>query len=365
MVKGVKFRVYPNKEQQNLINRTLGCSRMIYNKGLSMRNISYAAGDKIGYNQTSSMLTELKKQEDYAFLKEVDSIALQQSLRDLDRGFKNFFAKRAAHPQFKSKHDHHQSYRTMNQGNNIRITGRYIKLPKLGYIKIRQSMEIGHINHVTIERTPTGKYFVILNVDFDPELRPNAGGKIGIDVGIKAFYSDSNGNTVSNPKYLEKSARKLIREQRKLSRKQKGSSNRNKQRIKVALAHEKITNQRNDFLQKQSTMLVRENQTICIEDLHIKGMLRNHRLARSLSSVSWASFFSMLEYKAPWYGNEIIKVPTMYPSSQTCSCCGYKNPLVKNLAVRRWKCPACHAVHDRDINAGLNIMNKGLQMQSA
>ena len=335
MVKGVKFRVYPNKEQQNLINRTLGCSRMIYNKGLSMRNIAYAAGDKIGYNQTSSMLTELKKQEDYAFLKEVDSIALQQSLRDLDRGFKNFFAKRAAHPQFKSKHDHHQSYRTMNQGNNIRITGRYIKLPKLGYIKIRQSMEIGHINHVTIERTPTGKYFVILNVDFDPELRPNAGGKIGIDVGIKAFYSDSNGNTVSNPKYLEKSARKLIREQR------------------------------NDFLQKQSTMLVRENQTICIEDLHIKGMLRNHRLARSLSSVSWASFFSMLEYKASWYGNEIIKVPTMYPSSQTCSCCGYKNPLVKNLTVRRWKCPACHAVHDRDINAGLNIMNKGLQMHSA
>ena len=172
-------------------------------------------------------------------------------------------------------------------------------------------MEIGHINHVTIERTPTGKYFVILNVDFDPELRPNAGGKIGIDVGIKAFYSDSNGNTVSNPKYLEKSARKLIREQRKLSRKQKGSSNRNKQRIQVALVHEKITNQRNDFLQKQSTMLVRENQTICIEDLHIKGMLRNHRLARSLSSVSWASFFSMLEYKASWYGNEIIKVPTM------------------------------------------------------
>ena len=188
---------------------------MIYNKGLSMRNIAYAAGDKIGYNQTSSMLTELKKQEDYAFLKEVDSIALQQSLRDLDRGCKNFFAKRAAHPRFKSKHDHHQSYRTMNQSNNIRITGRYIKLPKLGYIKIRQSMEIGHINHVIIERTPTGKYFVILNVDFDPELRPNAGGKIGIDVGIKAFYSDSNGNTVSNPKYLEKSARKLIREQRK------------------------------------------------------------------------------------------------------------------------------------------------------
>lgn len=365
MVKGVKLRAYPTKEQQNLINRTFGCSRLIYNKGLAMRDAAYKAGEKIGYNQTSAMLTGLKKQEDYAFLKEVDSIALQQSLRDLDRGFKNFFAKRAAHPQLKSKHDHHQTYRTMNQTNSIRISGRYIKLPKLGYVKIRQSMEIGHINHATIERTASGKYFVVLNVDFEPEPRPNAGGQVGLDVGIKAFYSDSNGNTVSNPKYLEKSARKLVREQRKLSRKQKGSGNRNKQRIKVALVHEKITNQRNDFLQKQSTMLVRDNQTICIEDLRIKGMLRNHKLARALFSVSWASFFSMLEYKASWYGSEIIKVPTMYPSSQLCSCCGYQNPLVKNLAVRRWECPVCHAVHDRDINAGLNILNKGLQMQSA
>ena len=253
----------------------------------------------------------------------------------------------------------------MNQSNNIRITGRYIKLPKLGYIKIRQSMEIGHINHVTIERTPTGKYFVILNVDFDPELRPNAGGKIGIDVGIKAFYSDSNGNTVSNPKYLEKSARKLIREQRKLSRKQKGSSNRNKQRIQVALVHEKITNQRNDFLQKQSTMLVRENQTICIEDLNVKGMIRNHKLAKSIASVSWAKFFEMLEYKAIWYGNELHRVPTMYPSSQTCSSCGYRNPRIKNLSIRIWECPKCHAVHDRDTNAGINILKKALQMQSA
>ena len=272
MQKGVKFRIDPNKEQQTIINQTLGCCRLIYNKALAMRNEAYQNGNKIGYSQTSAMLTGLKKSDDFAFLKAVDSIALQQSLRDLDRGFVNFFQKRAKHPVFKSKHNRHQSYRTINQKDNIRIEGKYIKLPKLGYIKIRQSMEIGHINHVTIERTPTGKYFVILNVDFDPELRPNAGGKIGIDVGIKAFYSDSNGNTVSNPKYLEKSARKLIREQR------------------------------NDFLQKQSTMLVRENQTICIEDLHIKGMLRNHKLARSISSVSWASFFPCSNIKLPGTG---------------------------------------------------------------
>ena len=222
MQKGVKFRIYPNKEQQNLINQTLGCCRLIYNKGLAMRNEAYENGSKIGYSQTSAMLTDLKKDEKFAFLKLVDSIALQQSLRDLDRGFVNFFQKRAAHPVFKSKHNHHQSYRTINQRDNIRIVGKRIKLPKLGFVKIRQSMEVGKINNVTIERTPTGKYFAVLNVEFEPQPLSNKGGLIGIDVGIKDFYSDSNGNVVSNPKYLEKSMRKLIREQRKLSRKQKG-----------------------------------------------------------------------------------------------------------------------------------------------
>ena len=365
MQKGVKFRIYPNREQKNLINQTLGCCRLIYNKGLAMRNEAYQNGDKIGYSQTSAMLTELKKSEDFAFLKTVDSIALQQSLRDLDRGFVNFFQKRASHPVFKSKHDNHQSYRTINQGDNIRIVGKQIKLPKLGYVKVRQSMEIGHINNVTVERTPTGKYFAVLNVEFEPVPKPNSGGKIGIDVGIKEFYSDSNGNMVPNPKHLEKSMRKLIREQRRLSRKEKGSSNRNKQRVKVALVHEKITNQRNDFLQKESTMLIRENQTICIEDLKVKNMMGNHRLAKAIASVSWSKFFGMLEYKATWYGNDIIRIPTMYPSSQTCSCCGYKNPLVKNLAVRNWECPECHTKHNRDTNAGINILSKGLHLQSA
>ena len=365
MQKGIKFRIYPNREQQNLINQTFGCCRLIYNRGLAMRDEDFEKGNKTGYSQTSAMLTELKKCEDFAFLKVVDSIALQQSLRDLDRGFVNFFQKRAAHPTFKSKHAPHQSYRTINQGDNIRIVGKSIKLPKLGFVKIRQSMEVGKINNVTIERTPTGKYFAVLNVEFEPQLRQNNGDRIGIDIGIKEFYSDSNGNVVSNPKYLEKSMRKLIREQRKLSRREKNSNNRKKQRVKVALVHEKITNQRNDFLQKQSTMLIRENQTICIEKLKVKNMMRNHKLAQHIASVSWSKFFDMLTYKAIWYGNTIVKVPTMYPSSQTCSCCGHKNPLVKNLAVRVWECPHCHALHDRDTNASINILNKGLQMQSA
>ena len=231
-------------------------------------------------------------------------------------------------------------------------------------------MEIGKIHNVTIEHTPTGKYFAVLNVEFEPQPMPNKGGMIGIDVGIKEFYSDSNGNVVPNPKYLEKSMRKLIREQRKLSRKQKGANNRNKQRVKVALVHEKITNQRNDFFFRsvfpiENSYLIRENQTICIEDLKVKNMMRNHKLAQHIGSASWSKFFDMLAYKAVWYGNDVVKVPTMYPSSQTCSCCGYKNPLVKNLTVRIWECPDCHTVHNRDSNASINILNKGLQMQSA
>lgn len=362
MKKGIKFRAYPNKAQKNLINKTLGCCRLIYNKGLIMRGESYKNGISIGYNQTCAMLTSLKQQDEFSFLKESDAVALQQSLRDLDRGYKNFFAKRAKYPKFKSKRDNRQSYRTLNHNNNIRIVGRYIRLPKIGYVKIKQSMEVGHINNVTIERTPTDKYFVILNVDFEPRPIANAGGSIGIDVGIKEFYTDSNNRKIPNPKFLEKSMKKLVKAQRSLSRKKLGSNNRNKQRIKLARIYEKITNQRNDFLQKQSTMLIRENQTICIEDLNVKGMIRNHKLAQSIASVSWSKFFTMLKYKGEWYGNKIISVPTMYPSSQTCSCCGYKNPMVKNLNVRIWECPKCHTKHDRDMNASVNILRKGLEI---
>ena len=362
MNKGVIFRAYPNKVQQELINKTLGCSRLVYNKGLAFRNEKYAKGEKVSFNQTSAMLTAMKKEEKYSFLNEVDSIALQQSLRDLDRAFINFFKKRSKHPIFKSKHHYQLSYRTVNQRNKIRIKENKIRLPKIGFMKIKRTMKVGHINNVTVRRTATGKYFVVMNVDFEPKKKEECNSFTGIDVGIKSFYTDSNGNVVNNPKYLEKSQEKLKREQRKLSRKKKDSKNRQKQRLKVARVHEKIANQRNDFIQKCSTKLINENQVIVVEDLNIKGMLKNHKLAKSISSVSWSKFFDALEYKAEWYGRKVIKVPTMYPSSQTCSKCGYKNPLVKNLSVRVWECPCCHAKHDRDLNASVNILNRGLSL---
>ena len=364
MQKGVKFRAYPNKEQKRLINKTFGWCRLVYNKGLIMRRDSYKNGIEVGYSQTCSMLTALKKQKDFEFLKEPDSMALQQSLKNLDQGYKNFFEKRANYPKFKSKYDSHQSYRTLNQGNNIRIIGKYIKLPKLGYVKIKVTMKVEHIKNVTVVRTPTDKYFVILNVDFEPKSIINKGCSIGLDMGIKEFYTDSNNRKVFNPKFLEKTTRKLVRAQRKLSRKQFGSHNRNKQQVKLARIHEKIVNQRNDFLQKQSTQLILENQIICIETLRIKNMMRNHKLARSIASVSWFKFFTMLKYKGKWYGNQVIEIPTTYPSSQICSCCGYKNPLIKNLAVRVWECPKCHTKHDRDVNASINILKKGLEIIS-
>ena len=384
MNKGVKFRIYPNRQQKDLINQTLGCCRLIYNKGLIVRKDSFENGSKIGYKETSAMLTKLKRDDNFLFLKEVDSIALQQSLRDLDKAYKNFFNKLAKYPNFKSKHSHNQSYRTINQGDNIRIANKYIKLPKLGYIKFKQSMDIGHINNVTVERTSTGKYFIVLNVDFKPVALPPTSKTIGIDVGIKDFYTDSKGNTVNNPKYLEKANKRLVHEQRKLSHMIESHiigyktiinkrfpiydkplsecKNIKKQRKKIALIHEKIVNQRNDFLQKESTKLIRENQIISIEDLNVKGMLQNHKLSKSISSASWYKFFIMLEYKAKWYGRVLIKVPSFYPSSQTCSCCGYKNTDVKNLKIRKWKCSECGTIHDRDFNASVNILNKGLAL---
>ena len=363
MAKGYKARLYPTVKQQNILNRTFGSCRFAYNHFLAERVRSYKEeGISLTYNKTAKMLTVLKRDKDHLWLNEVDSMALQEALRNLDRAYQNFFKGKAGFPKFHSKH-REQKYRTRNQDNGIRIIGNTIKIPKVGYIRFKGLKPFdGHILNATISKSASGKFYISLCVETEDVRLSNSGGMVGLDVGIKEFYTDSNGNTVANPKTYHKHEKKLIREQRRLSRKQKGSNNRNKQRIRLAVQHEKIANIRSDFLHKQTHILASENQVVCIEDLNVKGMLRNHRLAKAISDVSWSEFFRQLEYKTAERGGIVVKVPTFYPSSQICSACGYQNPLIKNLAVRDWVCPECGAHHDRDGNAATNILSKGLEI---
>ena len=311
-------------------------------------------------------MTQLKRDIDHLWLNEADSIALQQSLRDLDTAYQNFFKRKNGYPKYKSKHNHKQTYRTISK--IIRIEGKYINLPKVGLVEFRQSRQIkGKIINATITKNASGKYFISLCVEEDlaDDLKLNQGGEIGIDVGLKEFYTDNFGNVVLNPKILKRLTKKLIKEQKRLSRRMRESRNREKQRVKVAIVHEKIANTRLDFLHKQTTKLCRENQTIAVESLRVKNLLKNHKLARAISDVSWGEFFRQLSYKSILYGCDLIKVPTFYPSSQTCSQCGSKNPLTKDLKVRSWKCPKCGALHDRDENAAKNILAKALEIKNS
>ena len=352
-----KYRIYPNSEQKVFFAKCFGCVRFFYNKSLDDMNEIYKSTGKF------KNITPASYKEDYSFLKEVDSLALSNAQLNRNIAFKSFFSHKTGFPKFKSKRND-QSYTTNNQGSvKFSNNDRYISIPKCSRIRIKKHRDFyGGIKSITVSVTTDNKYYISLLVESEIKPLKESNRSIGLDLGIKDLIVDSNGNKYKNHKYLSKSQKKLAKEQRKLSHMEKGSNNRNKQRIKVARIHRHINNQRNDYLHKLSKKIIDENQIICIEDLKVKDMMNDSKLARNISDVSWSRLVSMLIYKANWYGRKVIKIPFNYPSSQLCSICSYKNSITKDLRIRKWTCPECGTIHDRDINAAKNILSKGIEM---
>ena len=371
MDKAFEYRIYPNAAQRGLIERTFGCCRYVYNRALAIRKEAYGSGSKApSVNDCIKMLPGWKADAGTSWLGEVDAAALQQSLRDLDKAYRNFFRSpgKAGHPRFKSKRAGRMSYRTPANGNSVRVEAGSIRLPKLGSVKMRCSRPVeGRILSVTVKRVPTGKYFAcVCCTDVPAAALPRAGKAVGIDLGIDRLITTSDGAIVANARPLASLGKRLAREQRRLSRKagarkgERPSNNYIKQRKRVARIHERIADQRKDAAHKATTALINENQVIVAETLRPANMVKNHCLAKSISDAAFGEIARQLEYKADWYGREFVRVGAFFPSSKTCSSCGHVQDMP--LGKRTYACPECGMAMDRDVNAAVNILAEGLRL---
>ena len=371
MLKAYKYRIYPNKKQEELIQKTFGCVRFVYNQCLAYKIDKYK-NEKVSLSKfdCNNYKNRVLKKE-YAWLNEVDKCALDNAVVNMDNAYQIFFKEHAWFPKFKSKHNNKKSYKTncnYNSGGKyptieVNFSNNKIKLPKLKWIKAKLSCNFdGKIKSATISQVPSGKYFVSVLVETEHIPLESTGCVIGIDLGIKDLLITSNGEKFNNIRTTKKYENKLAKEQRKLAHKVKGSKNWNKQRIKVARVHEKIHNTRIDNLHKISHKLISENQVIVSEDLAISNMLKNYSLTNAILDCGWYELTRQLQYKSDWNNRQYIKIGQFVKSSQTCSVCGYINKDTKDLSVREWTCPICGTHHDRDINAAINILNEGLRM---
>ena len=372
MLKAIKIRIYPDSVQKGFISKQLGCCRLIYNKLLDYKKTQYKEyKQNTSLSQLGKYLTNLKKQDEYLFLNDVYAMCLAQTMQDLLKAYDNFFKLHKGYPKFKSKKDTKQSCRFTNlifRGKK-KINGNRITLIKqlqniLFKCSRKEEIYLNHnekyIHSVTLTKTSTEKYYLSILIDYNIIQKEKLDTVIGLDLGIKDFIVDSNRNRYENKHFYKNQEKKLKKLQRQLSKKQKGSNNRNKLKIKLAKVHEKISNQRNTYLHQLTSKLVNENQIICIEDLNVKGMMSNHKLAKSIQELSLYEFRRQLEYKCNWYGRRLVIINQFYPSSKTCHNCGYIYKDLK-LSEREWICPHCGKLIDRDYNASLNILDNGLK----